>query len=341
MRTPLHLLQCLYHPLEQWLKPYAHGNTERQRLTVFVYATIMIIIAAPVDIFGLAGYEGPYIPLIDIAWLVLGILNAILLFGRKLSVNAALLSQTYLSFACVIVTMITCAMQHDNALALILMGDMCISITLIMLTIIAHYRRLPYFLSFVMLTAYGICCLILPDKALTSMYSMLAMMLMLVCFLGTQLLVNISHLQAENLTLRNEEETLLRMMGINKDKMLALMELSANGQLQGGKAVDLLSLVGDHTKERVYRIVSDYMKEKALQTEQLAQIFPELTASQLDIARLILQGKKQADICSQLNKSKGNITSQRTHIRAKLGLEPNDDLREKLQERLDAATRTC
>ena len=36
-----------------------------------------------------------------------------------------------------------------------------------------------------------------------------------------------------------------------------------------------------------------------------------------------------------LNKSQGNITSQRTHIRAKLNLKPKENLNEALAKRLD------
>lgn len=48
----------------------------------------------------------------------------------------------------------------------------------------------------------------------------------------------------------------------------------------------------------------------------------------------MLHGDKLKDICEKLNKSKGNITSQRVHIRSKLGLGPKDNLAEALRRRM-------
>ena len=54
-----------------------------------------------------------------------------------------------------------------------------------------------------------------------------------------------------------------------------------------------------------------------------------------EICALILQDKKQNAICMLLNKSASNINSQRAHIRKKLGLRPQDDLKAALRRRMD------
>ena len=47
--------------------------------------------------------------------------------------------------------------------------------------------------------------------------------------------------------------------------------------------------------------------------------------------QLILEGKTLKEICSLLNKSESNITSQRCHIRRKLKMGRKDDLRRTLE----------
>ena len=80
--------------------------------------------------------------------------------------------------------------------------------------------------------------------------------------------------------------------------------------------------------------VNDHLVKKSTQLATIAEAFPELSVSETEICRLILQGKKQSEICAILGKTQGNITSQRTHIRAKLNLKPKDNLGEALLKRL-------
>jgi transcriptional regulator len=58
-----------------------------------------------------------------------------------------------------------------------------------------------------------------------------------------------------------------------------------------------------------------------------SQIFPELTPSEIEICRLVILGKGLKEVCRELSKVESNITSQRRHIRIKLGLQPSDNLK--------------
>lgn len=58
--------------------------------------------------------------------------------------------------------------------------------------------------------------------------------------------------------------------------------------------------------------------------------FPEFSETQLSIASLIIQDKTVPEICNALGKTEGNVTVQRSRIRSKLGLRPEDNLREAL-----------
>ena len=97
----------------------------------------------------------------------------------------------------------------------------------------------------------------------------------------------------------------------------------------------MLGMMDDQSKERLFTAVNKYITQKNTQLSAINKAFPELSASEAEICRLILQGKKLSEICGMLNKSQGNITSQRTHIRAKLNLKPKENLNEALAKRLD------
>lgn len=88
----------------------------------------------------------------------------------------------------------------------------------------------------------------------------------------------------------------------------------------------------DTERDEIERIGNE---EKAA-LNRISAAIPGLTPSEVEIVQLILHGHKTSEICMMLGKEKGNITSQRTHIRAKLGLtDPRADLRSALIERIE------
>lgn len=101
------------------------------------------------------------------------------------------------------------------------------------------------------------------------------------------------------------------------------------------KTTHLLSLMGATSQKNVIDNVTEFLKQQELEKHDIASVFPDFTPSELNICRLILQGKKQGEICNILNKSESNISTQRANIRKKLGLQTSQDLAEALAERMN------
>ena len=66
----------------------------------------------------------------------------------------------------------------------------------------------------------------------------------------------------------------------------------------------------------------------------LARLLPMLTKSEADVCNLVLQGKKRGEICQLLDKTEKNIDVVRTHVRRKLNVPADQDLRKHLMELL-------
>lgn len=81
---------------------------------------------------------------------------------------------------------------------------------------------------------------------------------------------------------------------------------------------------------------SERLKKKELDELAWDMICSSLTASEKQICRLILEGDSLKVICTKLGKSESNITSQRSHIRKKLGMTREEDLRRTLEARIAA-----
>ena len=93
-------------------------------------------------------------------------------------------------------------------------------------------------------------------------------------------------------------------------------------------------MLGEDLQRNVIANVSEYLSIRETGMLEMETLFPELSVSEREVCRLILQGKQQSDICSILDKKESNISSTRTHIRRKLGMQPSDNLRKVLQERI-------
>ena len=66
----------------------------------------------------------------------------------------------------------------------------------------------------------------------------------------------------------------------------------------------------------------------------MKELCPELTKSEIEICKLVLQGKSLKEMCDVLGKTETNVCSQRSHIRKKLNMMPKEDLRSTLEIRM-------
>ena len=80
------------------------------------------------------------------------------------------------------------------------------------------------------------------------------------------------------------------------------------------------------------------MAEVKAEKSSLVETFTEFTPTEIEVARLILLDKKLKEICIIMGKSETNINSVRSHIRKKMGLGPNDILKEALESRVKTNT---
>lgn len=87
-------------------------------------------------------------------------------------------------------------------------------------------------------------------------------------------------------------------------------------------------------QQNIINNIQNYLNERNTQLNDIKKALPELTPSEIEICRLILQGKKLGEICSILNKSESNINSQRAHIRKKLNMHPSENLLAVLKKRM-------
>ena len=153
------------------------------------------------------------------------------------------------------------------------------------------------------------------------------------CILGYRLVQNIRSLEKENTSLKKDEEEFFDLLGQKKEQVRAYFEL-ASGRKDLDKTKALLEMAGEGMRHYIIENVKEYLAVRDTGMLEMETLFPELSASEREVCLLILQGKSLNEVCAILGKKEGNITSTRTHIRRKLDMQPTDNLRKVLQERV-------
>ena len=121
------------------------------------------------------------------------------------------------------------------------------------------------------------------------------------------------------------------MFRIRREQIKAYIQLAQN-RLPAEKIDMLFEQMQPYQISNVVYNITKYTEHHRAMLEKIADILPELTPSELSVCRLVLEGKKQGEICSLLNKTKTNVNTHRAHIRKKLNITTNENLRDALEQ---------
>ncbi len=116
-----------------------------------------------------------------------------------------------------------------------------------------------------------------------------------------------------------------------KKALEMLVNLKDNTETKNANLIERLS---PELRQRIVHHASEHLRKEELEKLAWDMVCADLTKSETEICRLVLEGYTLKEICGKLNKSESNITSQRCHIRKKLNMNRNDDLRRTLECRI-------
>lgn len=98
-------------------------------------------------------------------------------------------------------------------------------------------------------------------------------------------------------------------------------------------AGNLMERLDPELRQNIINNASEHLKKEELNNLMWNELCAELTNSEKQICKLVLQDKSLKEICILLDKTESNITSQRSHIRKKLNMDRKDDLKRTLELR--------
>lgn len=112
-------------------------------------------------------------------------------------------------------------------------------------------------------------------------------------------------------------------------QLLAELDHKADDQVS-----NLMSRLSPELRHKMIHRVADHMHRESMEMMEWEQVCPDLTKSERQICQLVVDGLSLKEICEKTKKTESNITSQRSHIRKKLNMDKQDDLKTTLLRRL-------
>ena len=274
---------------------------------VLSFTCFLILVAVPLNLLGLSGPTGIMFTALNLGQYAFTIGALSLLAFRVVKLRTALASILLMVQSFMVVEMLACSINPTSENVVLVLGDLFLSFGVIVLALAANYNEM-----------------------FTNFFPLIFMSFLLVPLLGYMFVRNFQRLETEHIRMKDTERNVLDALGIDKEKALEFIHTKKKGK------INMLDFFTDSAIWKLRDEIERIGNEEKAALNRISEAIPGLTPSEVEIVQLILHGHKTSEICMMLGKEKGNITSQRTHIRAKLGLtDPRADLRSALIERIE------
>ena len=310
--------------LEHFKYPYYCGLQERRQFVCFLFTTFVELFYIPANILGLNDYH--HSTIFDAYnWFHLIFIFILQIFSwtNTLSTKASV----YIFFTAIAIKLSAESLYElstTGVYGIHILGNLNIILILASVAIAVRLSKLAITIITILTLSLTIFCITSPLHHI--------LRAMRIFFVGYMFILYIIIFDSKNATKG------LRMPNrITKEEQSAIDMLINLNKSDKEKVYSLLSRLSSTHQEELLNNIKDYYHQQYIETINLLSICPSLTPSEVEICKLILIGKSLKEICFTLHKTPSNITSQRTHIRKKLNLVKQDDLRTSLMVLLNKA----
>lgn len=307
-----------------------------QRLLGFIFYSFIVILAASVALFSKTGPSAPLLIIINSFFLASAVITLFCYIRHKVNLVAALWIITMTTQIATSAEMIFAALHPTPYYMMLIMCDMALLSMNLLFSLLIYLKYCRVVLCIVSLAVYVACTIVAKSDIMFNLMPTFLIGFILIVILGNQMINNTRKLENENKEMHKSEEDMIRLLKVDKEELKAYSEISKD-DLSVEETEGILEHMHAESRHNVIMNVNAVLRKQEIDNANIDHIFPELTPSEKEIVRLILQGKKLGEICATLDKKPSNINAQRAYIRKKLGLHPEDNLYMALQERMQAA----
>lgn len=303
-------------------------NTDKRSLYVLrnftaVTFAALLIAGSTLSIFGITMTIVP--KWFNIMLLLLTVSGATLALLRRIS-RATLLSFCIIVFAFELSgEMVYLATQSSYHAILYISADATQALSIILLSLTGLNKRVVAIAGSIVFITWSTVCLIVKGD-LWDIYVINAVIFAAATLYGYFAIERIIDVVARYNDLTEERNMMHAMQHMTRDQLNALIKLGLKKNQTPEETQQLLRAAGADAQHIINENVSAVVRQQIINEQLLAEHLPELTTTELQVAKAILMKLQLSEMITMTGKSKGNITTIRSRIRRKLKLAPTDQL---------------
>ncbi len=261
----------------------------------------------------------------NIMLLLLTVSGATLALLRRIS-RATLLSFCIIVFAIELSgEMVYLATQSSYHAILYISADATQALSIILLSLTGLNKRVVAIAGSIVFITWSTICLIVKGD-LWDIYVINAVIFAAATLYGYFAIERIIDVVARYNDLTEERNMMHAMQHMTRDQLNALIKLGLKKNQTPEETQQLLRAAGADAQHIINENVSAVVRQQIINEQLLAEHLPELTTTELQVAKAILMKLQLSEMITMTGKSKGNITTIRSRIRRKLKLAPTDQL---------------
>ena len=274
----------------------------RQRRFVLRSTTGIIVAGAMLNLAGLTGIDAFRIP--NIVFLAITLTSYFLTRHGKLSLLAGLYVVFMAALSDLSGEMLYLCFSGNKEITYYILAD-CILYAALMAMTIVTYMPITTVISFCIGgICYGIICVYAQSDKLADIFIILLLLYTATVILSFFLKRNIMKMMEETQRLKDDEKTILDFFQMDKTQILSYIQLANKRGLSAHETNMLLNSFSEGARQEIIDNVTTLINQRKGRIERLHQALPELSQSELEIASLIVVGKKLKDILPATEKNR-------------------------------------
>ncbi len=307
-------------------------KNQEQRVCIIVYiiGVVMAITGMPLHLLGVLGINNPVLQTISVAsWTV-----SVIVFGLYLKriislITAVSIFTITLQVAQTARIVYNTIVQPEGFVWAIVLNQI-ISLIIIIHLVIGFVRWIPIANTVISLATllFAYYC---TDGALNRQVVVIFTFVeVFTCLIGDFIQRSIHNMQRENTNYKVTEQGILDAFDMTKEELNAYVKLCRQNKPTEKSVSGFFEHLDDLSEANLIRAVNLRIGERHMKRQDMAELLPQLTPTELEVCRLIMGGKTLAEIAQIMGKKPNNIGTVRIHIRRKLKLTKGADLKEAL-----------
>lgn len=307
--------------LEYYKYPRYCGLQERRQFVCFLMTTFVELLYIPANLLGMNGFHhSPAFTFYNWMHLAFVLLLQVAFWRNWFSTRTSL----YIFFITICIKLSAESLYQAFTVGLHgmhVLGNFTIILIIAAVAVAVRLKFLALILTIILTVDLLLACFLVPDANL--------LQIMRVFFVGYMLILFVILFNTKSVG-----RGLRQPRVINAEEQKALEMLANLNEDEREKAVSLMNRLSPEQKDKIRENVMEHFRQQELDTFAYDKLCPDLTRSEIEICKLVLQGKSLKEICMILNKTESNITSQRAHIRKKLNMSRKEELKSTLEMRI-------